>query len=221
MESRNDSLLSQNRTSEYLSRQFKPSPLQAILRKPIKKGKKHKLVTSTNGRVALSASRPQRLRRKHFIEAERQSIGSPGPYPFPSSIASPSDLCIVKRFLKGKWVPSKMDFLSLDTELTPKGLELLALTDHLYVQQCPRRDLPQTISTQLSSSVINLYQVMCGDTKNRIYYGVAKYPHCTGLLSGYRPFRLFIMNHNLEILLTLDKSLSLGLFCYFGGYGTV
>lgn len=74
---------------------------------------------------------------------------------------------------------------------------------------------------QLGATVANRYQVMCGDTKNRIYYGIAKYPVCTGLLVGYRPFRLFIMNHNLEIMMNFDKHISCLIFWFCGGYGTV
>lgn len=67
----------------------------------------------------------------------------------------------------------------------------------------------------------NRYHVLCGDTKNRIFYGVVKYPVCMGCLAGYKPFRLFVMNYNLDIVLHFEKSISCRLFWCFGGYGTV
>lgn len=135
----------------------KPSPLQTITRKAIGKNGKHKMVNAIEANFAL---RPQRLRRTHLIEYQNRAFHKPRPYPFPSNLASPSDLYVSKRFLKGKWVPTKMDFLVEDQDPdadpnfqpipgVPPGLELLSLTNHFYVQQVPRRDLPQTISSNI------------------------------------------------------------------------
>ncbi|OXA50843.1 Phospholipid scramblase 1 [Folsomia candida] len=166
----------------------------------LRRRKKKKKASGGLGRVGgVFTTRPQRPRRRHLVELENSVVQKRGPFQLPTSLAAPSDLGhSVKRFLAGRWVPSKMDFL-------------LPFTDP---------EIPGVPRGQLSSMVGNRYHVLCGDTKNRIFYGVVKYPVCMGCLAGYKPFRLFVMNYNLDIVLHFEKSISCRLFWCFGGYGT-
>lgn len=135
------------------------SPLGTIVREP-KNHKSRNLKTLQLGRTgggSVNKARLMNFRRKFLGRWDGKS--GPGAFPFPTTLVSPSDICIVKRYVNNFWVPAKMDFLSpssLEMPGVPKGLELLALADHFYVQKCHYKDFPEAISSRYH---FKIYQV--------------------------------------------------------------
>lgn len=130
------------------------APLRSILRRPKAWRGKRELYSVKLGQDTLKRPFSHRFKRRHILELEPETWKRRFPYKVPFSIVSPLELGgPLKRFYqsKGKWVPTGQEVTTENGPVPipgiPKGLELLAVADHLYIQQATVKEFPETLSS--------------------------------------------------------------------------